>query len=156
MGWNRILESKSLSWSQEICICATSINVFFAETVVSARLAFTPTRNEDPRSPGRRSSTNFIPNPRIHDRRVRVYNSSVLQVPSPSKTPICHFKNPFGFRSVFSTPKSVQATVTLLENLHIILEKTPRDDIRSEVLPMLYSAFESTTIQVQVSNFMGN
>ncbi|XP_065171886.1 SCY1-like protein 2 isoform X3 [Atheta coriaria] len=53
------------------------------------------------------------------------------------------------FRSVFSTPKSVQATVTLLENLHIILEKTPRDDIRTEVLPMLYSAFESTTIQVQ-------
>lgn len=56
----------------------------------------------------------------------------------------------FFFRSVFSTPKSVQAAVTLLENLHIILEKTPRDDIRSEVLPMLYSAFESTTIQVQV------
>lgn len=56
----------------------------------------------------------------------------------------------FYFRSVFSTPKSVQAMVTLLENLHVILEKTPRDDIRTEVLPMLYSAFESTTIQVQV------
>ncbi|XP_063910269.1 SCY1-like protein 2 isoform X3 [Zophobas morio] len=53
------------------------------------------------------------------------------------------------FRSVFSAPKTVQATVTLLENLHIILEKTPRDDIRTEVLPMLYNAFESTTIQVQ-------
>ncbi|KAJ8924777.1 hypothetical protein NQ315_000930 [Exocentrus adspersus] len=53
------------------------------------------------------------------------------------------------FRSVFSAPKSIQATVTLLENLHIILEKTPRDDIRTEVLPMLYNAFESTTIQVQ-------
>ncbi|XP_031356813.1 uncharacterized protein LOC116180819 isoform X1 [Photinus pyralis] len=53
------------------------------------------------------------------------------------------------FRSVFSTPKSIQATVTLLENLHVILEKTPRDDIRTEVLPMLYNAFESSTIQVQ-------
>ncbi|XP_049819933.1 SCY1-like protein 2 isoform X2 [Aethina tumida] len=53
------------------------------------------------------------------------------------------------FRGVFQAPKSVQATVTLLENLHIILEKTPRDDIRTEVLPMLYNAFESTTIQVQ-------
>ncbi|XP_044733350.1 SCY1-like protein 2 [Chrysoperla carnea] len=53
------------------------------------------------------------------------------------------------FRSVFSTPKSIQATVTLLENLHVILEKTPRDDIRTEVLPMLFNAFESTTIQVQ-------
>ncbi|XP_068083856.1 SCY1-like protein 2 [Anabrus simplex] len=53
------------------------------------------------------------------------------------------------FRNVFSIPKSIQATVTLLENLHIILEKTPRDDIRTEVLPMLFNAFESTTIQVQ-------
>lgn len=59
--------------------------------------------------------------------------------------------NAICFRSVFSIPKSIQATVTLLENLHIILEKTPRDDIRTEVLPMLYNAFESTTIQVQVS-----
>ncbi|XP_046681827.1 SCY1-like protein 2 [Homalodisca vitripennis] len=55
------------------------------------------------------------------------------------------------FRNVFSIPKSIQATVTLLENLHIILEKTPRDDIRTEVLPMLYNAFESTTIQVQTA-----
>ncbi|KAI5729876.1 hypothetical protein M8J76_007507 [Diaphorina citri] len=53
------------------------------------------------------------------------------------------------FRSVFSAPKSIQATVTLLENLHVILEKTPRDDIRNEVLPMLYNGFESSTIQVQ-------
>ncbi|XP_017768256.1 PREDICTED: SCY1-like protein 2 [Nicrophorus vespilloides] len=52
------------------------------------------------------------------------------------------------FRDVFSARKSVQATVTLLEHLHIILEKTPRDDIRTEVLPMLYNAFESP-IQVQ-------
>ncbi|XP_063239604.1 SCY1-like protein 2 [Bacillus rossius redtenbacheri] len=53
------------------------------------------------------------------------------------------------FRGVFSIPKSIQATVTLLENLHVILEKTPRDDVRSEVLPMLYNAFESSTTQVQ-------
>ncbi|XP_048505533.1 SCY1-like protein 2 isoform X2 [Athalia rosae] len=55
------------------------------------------------------------------------------------------------FRAVFSTPKSIQATVILLENLHLILEKTPRDDIRSEVLPMLYTSFESTTAQVQAA-----
>ncbi|XP_046472921.1 SCY1-like protein 2 [Neodiprion pinetum] len=55
------------------------------------------------------------------------------------------------FRAVFSTPKSIQATVILLENLHLILEKTPRDDIRSEVLPMLYASFESTTTQVQAA-----
>lgn len=51
---------------------------------------------------------------------------------------------------MFIAPKSIQATVTILENLHVILEKTPRDDIRSEVLPLLFNAFESTTIQVQV------
>ncbi|XP_046394764.1 SCY1-like protein 2 isoform X2 [Ischnura elegans] len=53
------------------------------------------------------------------------------------------------FRNVFSTPKTIQATVTLLESLHVILEKTPRDEIRTEVLPMLYNAFESSTLQVQ-------
>ncbi|KAF6201763.1 hypothetical protein GE061_004158 [Apolygus lucorum] len=52
-------------------------------------------------------------------------------------------------KNVFSIPKTIQATVTLLENLHHILEKTPRNEIRSEVLPMLYNSFESTTIQVQ-------
>lgn len=51
---------------------------------------------------------------------------------------------------MFATPKSIQATVTILENLHVILEKTVRDDIRSEILPFLFNAFESTTVQVQV------
>jgi hypothetical protein len=54
---------------------------------------------------------------------------------------------------VFAAPKSIQATVTLLENLHIILEKTPPEDVRTEVLPMLFNAFESSTLQVQVSPF---
>ncbi|GBL74281.1 SCY1-like protein 2 [Araneus ventricosus] len=53
------------------------------------------------------------------------------------------------FRTVFSMPKSVQATVTLLENLDIIMKKTPKSDIKADVLPMLYSAFESTTPQIQ-------
>ncbi|KAG8227410.1 hypothetical protein J437_LFUL000419 [Ladona fulva] len=57
----------------------------------------------------------------------------------------------FGMKvNVFATPKTIQATVTLLENLHIILEKTPRDEIVSDVLPMLYNAFESSTLQVQI------
>lgn len=50
---------------------------------------------------------------------------------------------------VFASPKSIQATVTLLENLHIILEKTPQNDIRSEVLPLLFNSFESNTMQIQ-------
>lgn len=39
--------------------------------------------------------------------------------------------------------------MTLLENLHIILEKTPQNDIRSEVLPLLFNSFESNTMQIQ-------
>ncbi|CAG7727444.1 unnamed protein product [Allacma fusca] len=53
------------------------------------------------------------------------------------------------FRQVFSTPKSIQATVTLLENLHIILDKQANAELKAQVLPMLYNAFDSTTIQVQ-------
>ncbi|XP_070509672.1 SCY1-like protein 2 [Chironomus tepperi] len=53
------------------------------------------------------------------------------------------------FRVVFAAPKSIQATVTLLENLHIILEKTPPGDIRSEILPLLFNSFESNTMQIQ-------
>lgn len=64
-------------------------------------------------------------------------------------SPLSLFTN----RTVFVAPKSIQATVALLENLHIILEKTPRDVIRTEVLPLLFNALESTTIQVQASNF---
>lgn len=47
-------------------------------------------------------------------------------------------------------PKSIQASVTLLENLHIIVEKTPAEDLQAEIFPMLFSSFESTTLQVQV------
>lgn len=53
-------------------------------------------------------------------------------------------------RSVLTSPKTIQATVCLLENLHVILEKTQKEDARMEVLRVLYNAFESTTIQVQV------
>lgn len=55
---------------------------------------------------------------------------------------------------MFNSPKTIQASVTILENLHVILEKTPRDDINTEVLPLLFNAFESTTIQVQVGGVL--
>lgn len=53
-------------------------------------------------------------------------------------------------RLLFSNRKSIQGTVTLLENLHLILMKTSREYIEGEVLPMLYTAFENSTTQVQV------
>ncbi|XP_051175555.1 SCY1-like protein 2 isoform X2 [Leptopilina boulardi] len=58
------------------------------------------------------------------------------------------------FRSLFSIPKSTQGSVILLENLHIILEKTPLDVIRDEVLPMLFTSFDSPTIQVESAAFV--
>lgn len=53
-------------------------------------------------------------------------------------------------RQILGVPKSIQASVTLLENLHIIVDKTPAEDLQAEILPMLFSSFESTTLQVQV------
>ncbi|XP_028966958.1 SCY1-like protein 2 [Galendromus occidentalis] len=56
------------------------------------------------------------------------------------------------FRSVFGMPKSVQATVTLLENIDILMAKTPKADIKSDVLPMVYNSFESTAPQIQCAS----
>lgn len=56
-------------------------------------------------------------------------------------------------RQILGVPKSIQASVTLLENLHIIVEKTPVEDLQAEIFPMLFSSYESTTLQVQV-NYM--
>ncbi|XP_068250884.1 LOW QUALITY PROTEIN: SCY1-like protein 2 [Palaemon carinicauda] len=55
------------------------------------------------------------------------------------------------FRTVFNMNKSIQASVTFLENIHIILEKTPSEDIATDILPIIYSGLESTTVQVQVA-----
>lgn len=41
--------------------------------------------------------------------------------------------------------------MTLLENIHIILEKTPQEDITTDILPIIYSGLESSTVQVQVA-----
>lgn len=54
-------------------------------------------------------------------------------------------------RQILGVPKSIQASVTLLENLHIIVEKTPAEDLQAEIFPMLFSSYESTTLQVQVN-----
>ncbi|CAG5080868.1 Similar to Scyl2: SCY1-like protein 2 (Mus musculus) [Cotesia congregata] len=58
------------------------------------------------------------------------------------------------FRELFSSPRSVQGTVVLLENLHVVFEKTPSEIINGEMLPVLYSSFESPNIQVQAAAFV--
>jgi hypothetical protein len=48
-------------------------------------------------------------------------------------------------------PKSIQATVTLLENLSLVLDKCHGDEgVKAEALPMLFNALDSSTAQVQV------
>ena len=43
-----------------------------------------------------------------------------------------------------------QATALLIENLDILIDKTARSDFQSDVLPMILSAFETNSPQLQV------
>ena len=54
----------------------------------------------------------------------------------------------FIFRPLFSGPKTVQASVTLLEQMPIFLEKTHKEELEEDILPMLYLAMESSMSQV--------
>ncbi len=51
---------------------------------------------------------------------------------------------------MFGGPKTVQASVTLLEQLPVLLDKVTQADLQQEVLPMVYLALESNMSQVQV------
>ena len=53
-------------------------------------------------------------------------------------------------RPLFGGPKTVQASVTLLEQLPVLLDKVTQADLQQEVLPMVYLALESNMSQVQV------
>jgi SCY1-like protein 2 len=55
-------------------------------------------------------------------------------------------------RPLFGGPKTVQASVTLLEQLPVLLDKVTQADLQQEVLPMVYLALESNMSQVQVRN----
>jgi len=56
-------------------------------------------------------------------------------------------------RPVFVNPKSIQASVTLMEKLPYILEKSTEEDMKTLILPMLFNALQSKMSQIQVSNF---
>lgn len=61
------------------------------------------------------------------------------------------------FRTVFAAPKSIQATVTILENLNVVLEKVSEEGfLEKEVITLLVNSFDSTTVQVQVGYRRGN
>ncbi|UXI17099.1 putative palmitoyltransferase [Sarcoptes scabiei] len=55
-------------------------------------------------------------------------------------------------KNIIQMPKSVQATVTLLENIDILMLKTYTTDFfRSEIVPFICNCFDSTTPQIQTA-----
>ncbi|XP_050401099.1 SCY1-like protein 2 [Patella vulgata] len=53
------------------------------------------------------------------------------------------------FRSIMSSSKPVQATVYILNKLDVILAKTPLEEIKSEVLPLVFNTLDSSSLQAQ-------
>ena len=49
-----------------------------------------------------------------------------------------------------------QGTVYLLEKLDIIMAKSTEEEIKSDVLPMIFSTLESNSIQGQVRYIVNN
>ena len=70
--------------------------------------------------------------------------------PDPQK-PGFHSKNVFFFRPIFSGPKTVQASVTLLEQLPILLEKT--DQVDKKIIFFSRVAELSINLSFFVENF---
>ncbi|KAG6452332.1 hypothetical protein O3G_MSEX007551 [Manduca sexta] len=57
-------------------------------------------------------------------------------------------------KNLMNTPKSVQASVTILENLHIILKKCQKHEINSDVMPLLYNGLDNNTNQIQTASLI--
>lgn len=62
--------------------------------------------------------------------------------------------SPFSFVSLLcphTETQSAQATALLLGNLEILIEKTARGDLHSDVLPLILNSFETSVPELQVS-----
>ncbi|CAH1647542.1 unnamed protein product [Spodoptera littoralis] len=57
-------------------------------------------------------------------------------------------------KALFNSPRSIQASVTILENMHTIMLKCKQKEIDQEVLPLLYHALESNTMQIQAASLV--
>ncbi|XP_052752631.1 SCY1-like protein 2 isoform X2 [Galleria mellonella] len=57
-------------------------------------------------------------------------------------------------KNLMNSPKSIQASVTILENLHIILKKCQKDEINNEIMPLLYNALDNNTNQIQTASLI--
>ncbi|XP_041357595.1 SCY1-like protein 2 [Gigantopelta aegis] len=53
------------------------------------------------------------------------------------------------FRTILCSNKPVQATVYILNKLDVVLAKSPLEDIKAEVLPLVFNTLDSSSLQLQ-------
>ncbi|KAL4235553.1 hypothetical protein ACF0H5_003949 [Mactra antiquata] len=53
------------------------------------------------------------------------------------------------FKTILTSPRPMQATVYLLDKLDIILQKSPIDEIKTEIIPLVFNTLDSNSIQAQ-------
>lgn len=57
-------------------------------------------------------------------------------------------------RNILNIPRSVQASVTLLENIDLLVRRSSRDQVVSTLLPVVISSLDSSMPQIQVSRIL--
>lgn len=50
-----------------------------------------------------------------------------------------------------NSPKNLEASVLLLESMHVIFKKCQKDVINDELMPLLYSSMDHNSNQIQVT-----
>ena len=60
------------------------------------------------------------------------------------------------YRPVFKNPKSIQASVVLLDRMALILDKSSDEDARELILPLLFHSLESNMTQIQAREIHDN
>ncbi|XP_052746723.1 SCY1-like protein 2 [Bicyclus anynana] len=58
------------------------------------------------------------------------------------------------FRHLMSSPKTVDAPFVLFENLHVIMQKCPRDEFNKHMLPLLYFALDNQINTIQTASLI--
>ncbi|KAJ0183886.1 hypothetical protein K1T71_000309 [Dendrolimus kikuchii] len=57
-------------------------------------------------------------------------------------------------KHLMNSPKSIQASVTILENLHVILRKCQINEVNNEIMPLLFNALDNNTNQIQTASLI--
>ncbi|GAB6032653.1 hypothetical protein CHUAL_011531 [Chamberlinius hualienensis] len=77
-----------------------------------------------------------------------VLPSVLLIAEDATKEEFCQFILP-ELRPVFKLLEPIQILLIFMQKMELLLKKTPAEDIKSAVLPMVYRALESDTYQIQ-------